>query len=224
VGLVEHTDKFVNKNGLLLARAIINLYKEKIPLRIVNVNDTPCTIYKGTIVATCELIKETDIPENKGVNMSNVQHDVKKVATLSSHIEIVYKRSISCLDENQQKSYKDLLVVFQTVFSKSEDDIGLTNLVEHTINTGDHRPVRQRPRRIPLAKIKEAEEAIQSMVKQEVIEQSMSPWNSNPVLVRKSEGSLKFCIYFRGVHNITVKDSHPLTRIDDTIDALSGAK
>jgi hypothetical protein len=190
----------------------------------VNVNDTPCTIYKGTIVATCELIKETDIQENKGVNMSNVQHDVKKVATLPSHIENVYERGIICLDENQQKSYKDLLVEFQTIFSKSEDDIGLTNLVEHTINTGDHRPVRQRPRQIPLAKIKEAEEAIQSMVKQEVIEQSMSPWNSNPVLVRKSEGSLKFCIYFRGVHDITVKDSHPLTRIDDTIDALSGAK
>jgi hypothetical protein len=35
---------------------------------------------------------------------------------------------------------------------------------------GDHCPVRQRPRRIPLAKIKEAEEAIQNMVKQEVIE------------------------------------------------------
>jgi hypothetical protein len=44
-------------------------------------------------------------------------------------------------------------------------------------------PLSQRPRRIPLAKIKEAEEAIQNMVKQEVIEQSMSPWNSNPVLV-----------------------------------------
>jgi hypothetical protein len=56
------------------------------------------------------------------------------------HIENVYERGITCLDENQQKSYKDLLVEFQTIFSKSEDDIGLTNLVEHTINTGDHRP------------------------------------------------------------------------------------
>jgi hypothetical protein len=37
VGLVEHTDKFVNKNGSLLARAIINLNKEEIPLRTVNV-------------------------------------------------------------------------------------------------------------------------------------------------------------------------------------------
>jgi hypothetical protein len=64
------------------------------------------------------------------------------VATLPSHIENVYERGITCLDENQQKSYKDLLVEFQTIFSKSEDDIGLTNLVEHTINTGNHRPVR----------------------------------------------------------------------------------
>jgi hypothetical protein len=116
------------------------------------------------------------------------------------------------------------LVEFQTIFSKSEDDIGLNNLVEHTMNTGDHRPVRQRPRRIPLAKIKEAEEAIQNMVKQEVIEQSMSVWNSNPVLVRKSDGSLRFCIDFRAVNEITVKDSHPLPRIDDTIDALSSVK
>jgi hypothetical protein len=42
--------------------------------------------------------------ENKDVNMSNVQHDVKKVATLPSHIENVYERGITCVDENQQKS------------------------------------------------------------------------------------------------------------------------
>ena len=96
--------------------------------------------------------------------------------------------------------------------------------MEHTINTGYHRPVRQRPRRIPLAKIKEAEEAIQNMVNQEVIEQSMSPWNSNPVLVRKSDGSLRFCIDFRVVNDITVKDSHSFPRFDNTIDALSAEK
>jgi hypothetical protein len=48
--------------------------------------------------------------------MSNVQHDVTKVATLPSHIENVYERGITCLDENQQKSYKDLLVEFQTIY------------------------------------------------------------------------------------------------------------
>jgi hypothetical protein len=111
VGLVEHTDRFVNKNGLLFARVIIHLNIEQIPLSIVNVNDTPCTIYKDTIVATCELIKETDIQDNKGVNMYNVQLDVKKVATLPSHIENVYERGTTCLDENQQQSYKELLIV-----------------------------------------------------------------------------------------------------------------
>ena len=52
----------------------------------------------------------------------------------------------------------------------------------------------------------------------------MSPWNYNLVLVRKSDGSLRFCIDFRAVNDITVKDSHPLPRIDNTIDALFGAK
>jgi hypothetical protein len=62
------------------------------------------------------LIKETDIQENKDVNMSNVQHDVKKVATLPSHIENVYERGINCLDENQQKSYKDRPLAIISVF------------------------------------------------------------------------------------------------------------
>jgi hypothetical protein len=52
----------------------------------------------------------------------------------------------------------------------------------------------------------------------------MSPWNYNLVLVRKSDGSLRFCIDFRAVNDITVKESHPLPRIDNTIDALFGAK
>jgi hypothetical protein len=51
----------------------------------------------------------------------------------------------------------------------------------------------------------------------------MSPWNYNLVLVRKSDGSLRFCIDFRAVNDITVKDSHSLPRIDNTIDALFGA-
>jgi hypothetical protein len=37
VGLVEHTDKFVNKNGLLLARAIINIRSINWPLAIISV-------------------------------------------------------------------------------------------------------------------------------------------------------------------------------------------
>ncbi|CAC5414217.1 unnamed protein product [Mytilus coruscus] len=75
--------------------------------------------------------------------------------------------------------------------------------VEHTINTGNHPPVRQRPRRIPLARIKDVEAEIQKMVKQDIIEPSTSPWNSNIVLLKKSDNSWRFCIDF---HSVTQKN------------------
>ena len=56
-----------------------------------------------------------------------------------------------------------------------------------------------------------------------VIEPSESPWCSPIVLVRKKDGNLRFCIDFRKTNDLTVKDSHPLTRIDDTLETLSNS-
>ena len=93
-----------------------------------------------------------------------------------------------------------------------------------TINTGDAPPIRQPVRRLPLAKREEAERAVQEMREQDVIEPSASPWSSPIVLVNKKDGSTRFCVDYRKLNNITHKDSYPLPHIDDTIEALSGAK
>ncbi|CAC5386797.1 unnamed protein product [Mytilus coruscus] len=77
-----------------------------------------------------------------------------------------------------------------------------------------------RPRRIPLARIKDDEAEIQKIVKQDIIEPSTSPWNSNIVLVKKSDNSWRFCIDFRSVNFLVLRPSYPLPRIDDTIDSF----
>jgi Reverse transcriptase (RNA-dependent DNA polymerase) len=53
------------------------------------------------------------------------------------------------------------------------------------------------------------------------IEPSTSPWTSPVVLVRKKDGSTRFCVDYRKLNDITVKDSFPLPRIDDIFDQLS---
>jgi hypothetical protein len=63
-----------------------------------------------------------------------------------------------------------------------------------------------------------------SMLNKGVIKNSTSPWAVSVVLAKKKDGTWQFCIDYRGLNNVTVRDVYPLPRIDDTLDALAGAQ
>ena len=61
------------------------------------------------------------------------------------------------------------------------------------------------------------------MLDKEVIRPSTSPWSSPVVLVPKKNGNIRFCVDYWKINKITIKDSYPLPRIDDTLQMLRGA-
>ena len=108
------------------------------------------------------------------------------------------------------------------IFSQGEDDLGCTPLLEHTIETHGP-PLRQPYRRQNPAVWQEEMAQVQQMLASDVIRPSNSPWASPVVMVKKKDGSLRFCVDFCQLNAATVKDAHPLPRIDDLLDALYGA-
>ena len=69
----------------------------------------------------------------------------------------------------------------------------------------------------------EVREHLKLMLDAGVIRPNNSPWCNAVVLVRKKDGSLRFCIDFRKLNSLTVKDSHPLPRICEMLESLAGA-
>ncbi|MCG8096512.1 MAG: DDE-type integrase/transposase/recombinase [Candidatus Thiodiazotropha endolucinida] len=61
------------------------------------------------------------------------------------------------------------------------------------------------------------------MLEQGTVEPSDSPWSAPICLVKKKDGSCRFCIDFRKLNSVTLKDAYPLPRIDDTLESLSGS-
>ena len=103
---------------------------------------------------------------------------------------------------------------YADVFSRSEFDLGRTDILPHRIDTGAARPHKEQLRRHPIAHLDFIDNQVDQMLRAGVIEPSFSPWSSNIVLAKKSDRSLRFCVDYRRLNDLTYKDSFPLPRID----------
>lgn len=210
--LVEPTKTPAVKN-LMLARILIKPRDDNvIPIRVLNTSERPVAIKQGDVIGLCEpvaTITRLESSEMKAeVPLRQVSTEVLEPNRLPAE---EYQKAANLVDE------------FSDVFAESSDDRGRTKLVTHRINTGDSKPIRQAPRRLPLAKQPEVDKMMADMEKQGIIEPSNSPWRSPVVLVKKKDGSTRFCVDYRQLNDVTKKDNYPLPRIDDIMDTLAGS-
>ena len=124
----------------------------------------------------------------------------------------------------QQKQKKELDAL-RTEFGDVMSDLpGKTELVEHRIETGDAKPVRLPPYRLPHAYRDIVKKELEEMEKYGIIEKSLSDRSSPIVLVKKKDRTLRFCIDFRRLNSISKTDAYPMPRVDDLLDQLGQAR
>ena len=126
--------------------------------------------------------------------------------------------------EQAEKAH-DLLREYHDIFSLEKHDMGHTKATKHKIvlKDPDTPPFKERFHGIPPPQVDEVREHLKLMLDSGVVRPSNSPWCNAVVLVRKKDRSLRFCIDFRRLNALTVKDSHSLPRICEILESLAGA-
>ena len=177
----------------------------KVWVAIHNHRPGPLRLHTGQNVGTLEIIALADSPPPPPASKQPSQPPVPE------H-----------LSPAQQQQLKALFQEFSDIISQGEDDLGCTPLLQHTIET-ERQPLRQPYRRQNLAVRREEMAQVQQMLSSGVNCPSNSTWDS-PVVMVKKDGSLRFCVDFRQLNAATIKDAHPIPRIDDLLDAVHGAR
>lgn len=99
----------------------------------------------------------------------------------------------------------------------------MASKVQHRINTGKEQPIHLAPYRVSMQDRTKIRELVDYMIKKKVVKPSSSAWAFPVVLVSKKDGSTRFCVDYRKLNGITVKDAFPLPRMDDALAAFNGS-
>ena len=126
------------------------------------------------------------------------------------------------LDNKQKKQLLELAQSFPDVFNEKA---GRTSKVKYEIKLlPGSEPCNMPPYRYAPARCRFIEDNCQQMLQQGITAPSNSPRASPVVLAPKKDGSLRFCVDYRKLNALTIRDAYPIPRIDDTLDSLQEAR
>jgi hypothetical protein len=105
--------------------------------------------------------------------------------------------TMSKLDDTQNAKVEPFRTKYASLFAGTDDNLGRTDVVKHSIKTGDATPIKQPPRRLLVHRRTEVDKLVDDMLERGVIEPSSSPWASDVVLVKKKDGTTRFCVDYK---------------------------
>jgi len=136
-------------------------------LLVTNWSGEPLSLESGEVIGNVEQVSrvspEDPIWSNLDVTVAQIsQLSEEEVAVRTSQLESQLVLGNRCSSEEQTK-FKELLMLKHDSFAVNDTELGETDIVEHTIDTGNAKAVKTFPRRLPYALRKELEEELKKL-------------------------------------------------------------
>jgi hypothetical protein len=113
---------------------------------------------------------------------------------------------------------------FPTVFQDKLPGLPPERAISHVIDTGDATPINRQPYKMSPRELDEVRKQLKELLDLGLIRPSVSPWGAPVLFVRKKDGSMRMCIDYRALNNVTKRNTCPLPRIDECLERLGGAR
>ena len=221
--VLEPSHQYVDQ-GLLIARTLLNPSQNQMTISVLNVSDKNIKLRESTSLGTAQPVDQIANYSKEGEGEQTPSGSSGN-GKFPEFLQPLLDNLSTELDSEEREQVRGLLGEFQDVFKAPDGRLSQTDLAEHFIDTGDHKPFKQPCHRIPLFKQPLVRKEVQKMLDEDVIEPSISPWNSPICLVlKKQTGEWRFCVDLRKLNSITRTDTYPLPRIDETLEKLSNSK
>ena len=218
------TTEALKSAGLRIEEAVLCPDENNcVTLIVENHGLSPAHLFEGKVLGQLEpvCLAEDVGGESQPQGMVGAMTELSSVEQRKQRLLDVLQLDREYLSTDEYQQLLIFLTDHHEQFALDPLELGSTNQVIHSIDTGDHPPIKQHPRRIPFALRSKVDTMVEEMLDQGVIKHSHSPWASPIVLVQKKDGSHRFCVDYRRLNSITKLDVYPLPRIDDTLDLLA---
>jgi len=191
--------------------------KRQFPLFLSNETGYAMRIPRGTVLARLERSYQVSNSQRPTeVNTCGVQAKDTQVKVTVGGLEY------SC-NSKHAKIVQDLLSKNLDLFAKTDKDLTPTSAYTMRVDTGNHPPIKCKPYPTPIKHREIIDKAIDDMLEADIIKPSSSDWAFPVVLVKKADGSLRFCIDFRKLNAIVKSSAWPMPRVDEILPLLGGS-
>lgn len=213
--IVESDQRLLLNRGISVARGIARFKQRKSHVLATNFTEEYQHLNKGAAIAFLEETQEA----SEVIAVANFERARADASALPPPFDVN-----PALPQENRDRLLDLLHRYSECFS-ANSKLRQTPLAKHRIITEDGaRPTRQSPYRVSSHEREAIRTQVDDMLSDDIIQPSKSPWAAPVVLVKKKDGTLRFCVDYRRLNKITKKDVYPLPRIDDALDHLCHAK